>query len=263
MLFDTHCHLNYHNDEELTHIIKNAKDFGLQYIMHAGARPDEIDRQIDICNKFSDSELTIRCGFACHPEEVQKFGVITVEELKNIATKDKNIIAIGETGLDTHVPENEFFLNEQIKSFENHIATALELNLPIIIHSRAEQAVARAVEMIQFYAKERNFRAVLHSYTGDIENAKRALDCGVYISFNGIATFKNAHDVREIAKLVPRDLMLVETDAPFLSPVPVRGKPCETGFVYHTAKFLSQFLEIDFETFCAKTTENGRRLFSV
>ena len=263
MLFDTHCHLNYHTDDELARIIKNAKDFGLRYIMHAGARPDEIDRQIDICNAFSDGELTIKCGFACHPEEVKNFGVMAVEELKTVATKDKNIIAIGETGLDTHVPENEDFFSMQIKSFENHIAAALELDLPIIIHSRAEKAVARAVEMIQFYANERNFRAVLHSYTGDIDNAKRALDCGVYISFNGIATFKNANEVREIAKIVPRELMLVETDAPFLSPVPVRGKPCETGFVHYTAKFLSQFLDIDFDAFCAETTENGRRLFRI
>ena len=124
MLFDTHCHLNYHTDDELTRIIKNAKDFGLRYIMHAGARPDEIDRQIEICNAFSDSELTIKCGFACHPEEVKNFGVMAVEELKTVATKDKNIIAIGETGLDTHIQENEEFLSDQIKSFENHIAAA-------------------------------------------------------------------------------------------------------------------------------------------
>ena len=133
MLFDTHCHLNYHTDEELTRIIKNAKDFGLRYIMHAGARPDEIDRQIEICNAFSDSECTIKCGFACHPEEVKNFGVMAVEELKTFATKDKNIIAIGETGLDTHVPENEEFFGAQVRSFENHIAAALELDLPYTI----------------------------------------------------------------------------------------------------------------------------------
>ena len=262
MLFDTHCHLNYHTDEELARIIKNAKDFGLRYIMHAGARPDEIDRQIEICNKFSDSELTIKCGFACHPEEVKNFGVLTVEELKTVATKDKNIIAIGETGLDTHIQENEEFLSDQIKSFENHIAAAIETKKPIIVHARGDVAISKSVEMLKFYKKD-NTSFVMHSYTGDIDNAKRALDCGIYISFNGIATFKNAHEVREIAKIVPRDLMLVETDAPFLSPVPVRGKPCETGFVHYTAKFLSQFLDVDFDTFCAQTTENGRRLFGV
>ena len=148
MLFDTHCHLNYHTDEELTRIIKNAKEFGLRYIMHAGARPDEIDRQIEICNAFSDSELTIKCGFACHPEEVKNFGVMAVEELKTIATKDKNIIAIGETGLDTHVPENENFFDAQVKSFENHIAAAIETKKPIIVHARGDVAISKSPAQI-------------------------------------------------------------------------------------------------------------------
>ena len=262
MLFDTHCHLNYHTDEELTRIIKNAKDFGLRYIMHAGARPDEIDRQIEICNAFSDSELTIKCGFACHPEEVKNFGVMAVEELKTIATKDKNIIAIGETGLDTHVPENENFFDAQVKSFENHIAAAIETKKPIIVHARGDVAISKSVEMLKFYKKD-DIGFVMHSYTGDIENAKKALDLGGFISFSGIVTFKHAENVKDVAKMVPLDSMCIETDAPFIAPVPMRGKPCETGFVYHTAKFLSQFLDIDFDTFCVQTTENGRRLLRV
>ena len=260
MLFDTHCHLNYHTDEELTRIIKNAKDFGLRYIMHAGARPDEIDRQIEICNVFSDGELTIKCGFACHPEEVKNFGVLAVEELKTVATKDKNIIAIGETGLDTHIQENEEFLSDQIKSFENHIAAAIETKKPIIVHARGDVAISKSVEMLKFYKKD-NISFVLHSYTGDIDSAKKALDLGGFMCFSGIVTFEHAENVRDVAKFIPIDMMFVETDAPFLAPTPMRGKQNETGFVNFTARFISEFLKVDYNDFCKTTTQNAKIFF--
>ena len=261
MLFDTHCHLNYHTDEELARIIKNAKDFGLLHVMQAGVRIDEIDREIDICDKFSDNDIKIFCALAIHPEYT-KNNVASQDDLIRIAARNEKIKAIGETGLDTHIQENEEFLSDQIKSFENHIAAAIETKKPIIVHARGDLAISKSVEMLKFYKKD-DISFVMHSYTGDIENAKKALDLGGFISFSGIVTFKHAENVRDVAKMVPLDSMCIETDAPFIAPVPMRGKPCETGFVHYTAKFLSQFLDIDFETFCHQTTENGRKLFMI
>ena len=260
MLYDSHCHLNYHTDEELKDIISRAKQEQLQYIMHAGATTAEIDREIDICNKFSDQEMHITCAVATHPENVLKDGIISSDKLSQIAKKSDKIKAIGETGLDTHQPENEDFFDKQIKSFENHIETALLLKLPLIIHSRGEKAINKVVEMLQYY-KSTPLQSVLHSYTGDIENAKKALDIGCNISFSGIVTFKNANDVREIVKIVPISQMFVETDAPFLAPVPMRGRQNEAGFVAHTARFLSEFLKIDFNVFCNITTNNAKKFF--
>ena len=261
MLFDTHCHLNYHTDDELTRIIKNAKDFGLLHVMQAGVRIDEIGREIDICDKFSDNDIKIFCALAIHPEYT-KNNVASQDDLIRIAARNEKIKAIGETGLDTHIQENEEFLSDQIKSFENHIAAAIETKKPIIIHARGDVAISKSVEMLKFYKKD-DTSFVMHSYTGDIENAKKALDIGGFISFSGIVTFKHAENVRDVAKMVPLDSMCIETDAPFIAPVPMRGKPCETGFVHYTAKFLSQFLDIDFDAFCAQTTKNGRKLFMI
>ena len=261
MLFDTHCHLNYHTDEELARIIKNAKDFGLLHVMQAGVRIDEIDREIDICDKFSDNKIKIFCALAIHPEYT-KNNVASQDDLIRIAARNEKIKAIGETGLDTHIQENEEFLSDQIKSFENHIAAAIETKKPIIVHARGDVAISKSVEMLKFYKKD-DISFVMHSYTGDIENAKKALDLGGFISFSGIVTFKHAENVRDVAKMVPLDSMCIETDAPFIAPVPMRGKPCETGFVHYTAKFLSQFLGVDFDTFCTQTTKNGRKLFMI
>ena len=260
MLYDTHCHLNYHTDKELKDIISRAKQEQLGYIMHAGAMIGEIDREIEICDKFSDEAIQINCAVATHPENVLKDGIISTEKLSQIAKKSDKIKAIGETGLDTHNPENEDFFDKQIKSFENHIETALLLNLPLIIHSRDEKAVNKVVEMLQYY-KNTPLQSVLHSYTGDLDNAKKALDIGCNISFSGIVTFKNANDVREIVKIVPISQMFVETDAPFLAPVPMRGRQNETSFVAHTARFLSEFLNIDFNVLCNTLTKNAKKFF--
>ena len=260
MLYDTHCHLNYNTNEELVDIITRAKQSDLKYIMQAGARIADIEREVEICKKFSDEQIKIFCGIANHPEETRD-NVISANEIINIAEKNKDIKAIGETGLDTHIEENMDFVDDQIKSFENHIEASLKLNLPLIIHARGELAIQKCVEMLKFYQKD-GVSAVMHSYTGDVENAKKALDAGCFISFSGIATFKNANEVREVVSFVPIDRMFIETDAPFLAPTPMRGKKNETGFVSYTAQFLSNFSQIDYNEFCNTTTQNAKKFFN-
>ena len=261
MLYDTHCHLNYHNNDELREILARARDFGLTNIMQAGVRLQDVERDVEICNLFSNDDLKINCSVAIHPENVKEYGVMSVEKIKNNAIKSNHIIAIGETGLDTHIPENEEFFDNQVKSFENHIECAVEMNLPLIVHSRGEKAIQKAIDMLCVYKKKYNINAVLHSYTGDYNDAKQALDHDFFISFSGIVTFKHADGVRDVAKKVPLNQMLIETDAPYIAPVPMRGKQNETGFVNYTAKFLSSFLNVSYDVFCKTTTENGLRLF--
>ena len=248
MLYDTHCHLNYHSNDELTGIVLRAKEFGLTRIMQAGVRLQEVERDIEICNLFSNDDIKIHCSVAVHPENVKQEGIVSIDELKKNVVKSNHILAIGETGLDTHIPENEEFFDNQIKSFENHIECAVDMNLPIIVHSRGEKAVKKAVDMLCYYTNKNNINAVLHSYTDSYNNAKKALDGGLFISFSGIITF-------------PLSQMFVETDAPYLAPVPMRGKQNETGFVNYTAKYLSDFLNIDYDFFCTQTTKNGLKLF--
>ena len=261
MLYDTHCHLNYHSNDELTGIVLRAKEFGLTRIMQAGVRLQEVERDIEICNLFSNDDIKIHCSVAVHPENVKQEGIVSIDELKKNVVKSNHILAIGETGLDTHIPENEEFFDNQIKSFENHIECAVDMNLPIIVHSRGEKAVKKAVDMLCYYTNKNNINAVLHSYTDSYNNAKKALDGGLFISFSGIITFKSADEVRYVAKNVPLSQMLVETDAPYLAPVPMRGKQNETGFVNYTAKYLSDFLNIDYDFFCTQTAKNGLKLF--
>ena len=260
MLYDTHCHLNYHTDEELNEIISRAKQYKVSNIIQAGANIRDIHREINICNDFTDTNIKIFCGIANHPENT-KDNVVSIDKLIQLATISPYIKAIGETGLDTHIPEHEDFLSDQIKSFENHIAVAIETKKPIIVHARGEQAIRKSCEILQFYSKKNNIHFVMHSYTGDLPETKKILDIGGFISFSGIITFKNANNVREVAKIVPIKQMFVETDAPFLAPVPMRGKQNETGFVNFTAHFVSDFLNINYNEFCATTTNNAKTFF--
>lgn len=266
MLFDTHCHLNYHNNDELRDIINNAKQAGLGYVMQAGTNIEDINREIEICKLFTDENMHVFCALAKHPEHL-KDGIIPKKaELKSIIEFDKeHIKAIGETGLDTHIQENELFFQQQIKSLEEHIETAIETNMPIIIHSRGDMAVRKSIEILHHYQKNNkyNIKAVYHSYTGSTTDAKSILDCGFNISFSGISTFKNANEVRDVVKITPIDSMFVETDAPFLAPTPMRGKQNQTGYVYYVAEFLSNFLQIDFDIFCNTTTNNAKKFFNI
>lgn len=275
MLYDTHCHLNMvrdlsermqlskdATDDFIKPIIERAKQFDVAYIMQAGTFLKEIDREIDICKKFSDENLNIVCSLANHPENVLKNGVASVEELVKIAKSSSYIKAIGETGLDTHKQENYDFLNQQIKSFENHIYTGIEMNLPIMIHAYGAEAIQRSIDIMISFAKNNNIKFLFHCYDGTYEQAKIIVDNGGIISFSGILTFKNKTSSKEILSKLPLDSIVVETDAPFLTPEPMRGKANETGFVKYTAEFASRYLNAAYDVFCNQTTQNALKLFN-
>ena len=280
MLFDTHCHLNmirtpaegyydFHqsNDDNVSNFITRAKQNGITNIMQAGTFTNEIDREIEICKKFSDNDISILCSIANHPENVKETGVVKTEELIKIVKQNDNnkyIKAIGETGLDSHRTENMEFWQEQIKSFENHIEASINLNLPIIIHAYGQEALDKCVDIVVQVAKENsNFKFVFHCFDGDYERAKKIVDNGGIISISGIITFKRNEHTRDVAKKIPLDFLVLETDAPFLAPAPVRGQPNETSYIKYTAEFTSNLLGIDYNELCRITTKNGSQFFNV
>ena len=274
MLYDTHCHLNMMlrkdaglydvrdaTDDDIKAIIQRAKEVGVSHIMQAGTFLSEIDREIDICQKFSDNDIQILCAVANHPENVKKTGVADAKEIVEIAKKSLYIRAIGETGLDTHREENYEFLNEQIKSFENHIDATIQTGLPLIIHSYGVEAIEKAIDMVCNLVKEKTFKFVFHCYDGTYEQAKKIADCGGIISFSGTATFKKKTIVKDILTMLPLDFVVIETDAPFLAPTPLRGQANEPSYIKYTAEFIANFLQMDYEKFCEKMTNNAKKLF--
>lgn len=279
-IFDTHCHLNmireqdssYYTarnstDNEINKFIINAKKNAITNIMNAGTFTSEIGREIEICKKFTDNDIKIFCALANHPENVRTTGVIKTEDLIKIIKQTDNSIyikAIGETGLDSHKLENMDFFDKQIKSFENHIEVGLTLNLPIIIHAYGKEALDKSIDMaIQIAKNNSKFKYIFHCYDGDYENAKKIVDNNGIISISGILTFKKNEHTREVAKKIPLDFITLETDAPFLAPSPVRGKPNETSYIKYTAEFFSKLLDIDYNELCNKTTQTGLTLFNI
>lgn len=275
MLYDTHCHLNMMlrkdaglydirdaTDDEIKVVVQMAKEAGVSNIMQAGTFLSEIDREIDICKKFGDDDIKIFCAVANHPENVKQVGVVEAGKLIDIARKSPYIKAIGETGLDTHREENYDFLKEQIRSFENHIEACVATNLPLIIHAYGLEAIEKSIDIVCNLAKQESFKFVFHCYDGTYEQAKQIADCGGIISFSGTVTFKKKTIVKDILTRLPLDFIVIETDAPFLAPMPMRGKANEPSYIKYTAEFIANFLEMDYEKFCEKIMENSKRFFA-
>ncbi len=193
-----------------------------------------------------------------HPHDAAEANdaLITQEELSDMVYKDSKIIAIGETGLDYYYDNSP--REEQKESFRKHIRSSLETGLPLIIHTR--DAEEDTVRILQEEGGDK-INAVLHCFTGTRDLADKALDMGMYISFSGIVTFKKSTDLQEVAKMVPNDRFLVETDAPFLAPVPYRGKTNQPAHVIETGKFVANLKSISEEDCARYSKENFFRLF--
>lgn len=199
----------------------------------------------------------IWASVGAHPHYARDHVGLTTDWLV-AAAADERVIAIGETGLDQHYGHSS--IEDQVTVFATHLRAAQQTGLPVIVHTR--EADERTADMLEEAFSERPFRILLHCYTGGATLAARALALGGYMSFSGIATFRNAHDVRAVAESVPLDRMLIETDCPYLAPVPVRGRRCEPAHLIHTAAFLAQLKGVDPQLFAQTTTANFFRLFS-
>jgi TatD DNase family protein len=253
-LIDSHCHLNYEGlVERQDEVLDNARQRGVHGFLNISTRQSEWADIINVAERNAD----VWASVGVHPHEADAHPDLGAAALVE-GTEHPRVIAIGECGLDYYYDKSD--RQAQRERFEAHVDAAGETGLPLIVHTRdAEEDTA---EILTRAVKEKGVRGVLHCFTGSAELAKTALDLGFLISLSGIVTFKNAQDLQHTARKLPLDRMLVETDSPFLAPVPHRGKKCEPAFVADTASFVAELRREDREALGEATTANFFRLFS-
>ena len=253
-LVDSHCHLNYEGlADRQDQVLASARARGVTGFLNISTREKEWSDVISVAERNSDVWATV----GVHPHEADTHPDLRSAALVEAASHPR-VIAIGECGLDYYYDKSD--RTAQRERFQAHIDAAREAGLPLVVHTR--QAEADTAEILERAVKEGGITGVLHCFTGTAELARKGLDLGFYISLSGIVTFKNAQDLQETARGLPSDRMLVETDSPFLAPVPHRGKPCEPAFVADTAAFVAELRGEDPDALADATTANFYRLFS-
>jgi len=251
-IVDSHCHINFDElAKRLPEVLENARRNDVSHMLCVSVNLEDFPQ----VKKLADEHKNIFASVGVHPcyEDVKE---PSAEELVDIA-QDSNIVAIGETGLDYFRIEDQD-MTWQRERFVRHITAAKEINKPLIIHTRS------AADDTMRILKEEGAdacRGVMHCFAEDWDVAKKALDLGFYISFSGIVTFKSATNVQEVARKCPIERVLVETDAPYLAPVPLRGKLNEPSYVRHTAQFVADLKGMTLETLAENTTANFFELF--
>ena len=252
MFIDSHCHLDLLAQEEggIDLAINNAKENGVDHILCISIDKSSCHKIIEIVQ--SNTYLSASVGIHPNIEQTENF---TVEELVSLANHEK-VIAIGETGLDYFRSEGD--LGWQRERFRVHVEAAKELKKPLIVHTR--EARKDTMDILE-NEDAKSAGGIIHCFTEDWETAKRALDIGFYISLSGIVTFKNARELQEVAKKLPLDRILIETDSPYLAPVPHRGKTNQPAFVKHVAEFLAELRGDTVENIAKATTDNFHTAF--
>ena len=253
-LVDSHCHLDFPElSGDADGVLARAQDAGVGHLLTIGTKITKFDGVLAMAERFDN----VSCSVGIHPHEAGVEPAMDVEKLKELADHPK-VVAFGETGLDffyEHSPRDD-----QERSFRVHIAAAREAGLPIIIHTRDADAETAAI--LEDEMEKGSFTGVIHCFSSGQELADKALELGFYISLSGIVTFKKAEELRAVAKTVPMDRVLVETDSPYLAPVPHRGKTNEPAFVAHTAATVADLKGLSPADLAAQTTENFFRLFA-
>ena len=250
MLIDSHCHLNFPDlAQRLPEVLANMAEAGVNKAIAISVSRQSFEE----VHAIAQNHPTIYATVGIHPDdpEAEEF---SLEELLEHAARPK-VVAIGETGLDYHWCKGD--LAWQHQRFALHIEAANRSGLPLVVHTRDA-----AEDTMRLLRKHQAHAGVIHCFTEDVHTAKLALDLGFYISFSGIVTFKNATAIQEAARYVPLDRLLVETDSPYLAPVPKRGKPNEPAYVRHTAAFVAQLRGDSLENIAQATTANCLRLFN-
>ncbi|WP_010297465.1 TatD family hydrolase [Candidatus Odyssella thessalonicensis] len=251
MLVDSHCHLNFPDfKDDLPAVLRRAQLNGIGTLLTINTRLSEFQ---DI-HAIAEAHSHIYCTAGVHPHDAQDYASPELaQQLKDLAQFPK-VVGLGETGLDYYY--NNSPSAEQIDSFETHLAVGGELDLPIVVHTRnADEDTLAAMD------KYPNAKGVFHCFSGGREMAKAGLDRGYLISFSGIITFKKAEELRDVVKYVPLDKILVETDAPFLAPIPHRGKRNEPAFTLHTAEIVAELKGVPLKEVAEQTTNNFFNLF--
>jgi len=253
MLVDSHCHLDFPDfDGELDAVITRASEAGVGYMLTICTHVSRFER----VRAVAAGRANLRCSVGIHPHNVAEEPTVSADQLIEIA-QSAEVVAFGETGLDFYYDHSP--RDAQETSFRTHIAAAREVGLPVIVHSRDADERTAAV-LTDEHAKGA-FSGVLHCFSSGPELARAALDLGFYISASGIITFKKADELRAIFQDVPLDRLLVETDAPYLAPVPKRGKRNEPAYTAHTAEMLAEIKGVSAAQLADATTDNFFRLF--
>lgn len=254
MLVDSHCHLDFPDfAEERSAIVARAIAAGIGRMVTISTRVKRFQQVLEIAESFDE----VYCSVGTHPHNAAEELDVTVEELVRLSAHRK-VVAIGEAGLDyfyDHAPRDA-----QAQGFRIHIAAARQTGLPLIIHAR--DADSDMADILEDETGKGAFPFVLHCFSSGRRLAEAGVALGGYVSFSGILTFKNSAELRAIAADVPHDRLLVETDAPYLAPIPFRGKRNEPAYVAHTAKVLAETIGVSEAEIAAVTTDNFFRLFS-
>jgi len=254
MIVDSHCHLDFKElNQNLENILREAENNNISYMQTICTKISTFDKVKEI----AQSHKNIFCSVGIHPNDIQTEKLCDHQTLVNY-TKHPKVISIGETGLDYYYKNSQVKIQKE--SFIEHIKASQITQLPLIIHTR--DAEEDTYDLLYNSFKEKPCPALIHCFTASKKFAKKVLDLGLYISFSGIVTFKNATSLQEIAKTVPLDRILVETDSPYLAPVPKRGKVNEPSYVRYTTEFLANLFDMDFEKFANITTDNFFNLFT-
>ena len=254
MIIDSHCHLTYEPmSNALNETIERANKDGIKYILTISTEDKSFEQILKIVNGYKSVYGT----YGIHPHEAKTHQHIKRVDIINKVNQNKKIIGIGETGLDFYYNHSE--KEDQIYSFEEHISAAQEKNLPLIVHTRS--AEKETLQILEKHSKNKETKILIHCFTGTREFAFNLIDLGAYISASGVVTFNKSKELANTFKDLPNEKILVETDAPYLAPVPLRGKPNEPSYIIHTVKFLSKIKNISFDEFSKITTNNFFNLF--
>ncbi|ALS03016.1 hydrolase TatD [Enterococcus silesiacus] len=252
MIFDSHTHLNAEQfNEDIPETIARAKELGVTEMAVVGFDTPTIEKSLELSQQYKEIQSII----GWHPTEAGSYTPEIEKKLQQLLTTPK-VVALGEIGLDYYWMEDPKEVQDRV--FRRQIAIAKEMNLPISIHTRD------AMEDTYNILKEEDIRdigGIMHSFSGDPEWMAKFLEMGMHISLSGVVTFKKALEVQEVAKAVPLDRLLVETDAPYLAPVPYRGKRNEPGYTRYVVEKIAELREVPFEEIARQTTNNAHRLF--
>lgn len=250
---DSHCHLDYPGlAEDLAGVIARAEGAGVRLMLSIGTRVKKFDQVLALAEQYEN----VFCTVGTHPHNAAEEPDVTADDLVRLARHPK-VVGIGEAGLDYHYDLSP--RDQQARSFRTHIEAARRTGLPLVIHSRNAEADTAAI--LEEEMRKGVFKPLLHCFSSRAELARRGLKLGAYVSLSGILTYKNAEDIRETAREVPMDRLLVETDAPYLAPVPYRGKSNEPAFVVKTLEKLAEVKAVTAEEMAKTTSRNFFALF--
>ena len=252
-MIDSHCHLNFESlSKDLQNIMKRCNENGVTHLLSINTRPKDFETHLNLISDFSN----IYISYGIHPEEINNETILSYKAIDKII-KNPKLIALGETGLDFY--HSIKYKKKQIEVFEAHIEASKIYGLPIIIHQRdSEEEIIKVLNKF----KNDNLKIVFHCFTGSKKLLEFCIENNYYISLSGIVTFKNANLLRKIIFNASLDHLLIETDSPFLAPVPMRGKFNEPSFVKYTGEFLAEFYSMTKENFFELTDNNFYKLFS-